>query len=129
MARRLSAEINSDLTLLSSSARRTRETSAYLETAFAAHAVSIRFEDQLYLAPVRMLLQVIQETDPALDQLVLVGHNPGMSELASLLADEPVNMVTSHVIGLQLHVEDWEAVVQGTGSIVYFDFPKKTADP
>jgi phosphohistidine phosphatase len=43
------------------------------------------FEGRIYEAAPQMLLQVIKETGRAVRTLLVVGHNPGLQELAVLL--------------------------------------------
>jgi len=67
-----------------STATRTRETWALAGAAFA-DAPPAAFEGRLYDAGPQAILSVIKETDPKVGTLLLVGHNPGLHELAALL--------------------------------------------
>jgi phosphohistidine phosphatase len=54
-----------------------------------------RIDDRVYAAPASQLLGVVRALPDDVDTVVLVGHNPGIEDLASLLAGEPVSMPTS----------------------------------
>jgi phosphohistidine phosphatase len=54
-----------------------------------------RIEDRLYAASDAELLDVVRELSDDVDTALLVGHNPGMENLATLLTSEPVVMPTS----------------------------------
>jgi phosphohistidine phosphatase len=54
-----------------------------------------RIDDRVYAAPDRELLAVVRELPDDLRTVVLVGHNPGLEDLASTLTREPVPMPTS----------------------------------
>jgi phosphohistidine phosphatase len=54
-----------------------------------------RIDDRLYTASDQELLAVVRELPDDLETVVLVGHNPGIEDLASLLAGELVPMPTS----------------------------------
>jgi phosphohistidine phosphatase len=54
-----------------------------------------RIDDRVYNASVTDLLDVVRDLPDEARIVVLVGHNPGFEDLASLLADEPVSMPTS----------------------------------
>jgi len=54
-----------------------------------------RIDDRLYAASDQELLVVVRELPDDLETVVLVGHNPGIEDLASLLAGESVPMPTS----------------------------------
>ena len=58
-------------------------------------APPIVIDDQVYAASGRQLLAVVRELDSDLDTVVLVGHNPGIEELAFALTGEPTSMPTS----------------------------------
>jgi phosphohistidine phosphatase len=68
--------------VLASNARRTRETAALLARAFALTDEQMRVEPALYLASSSTLLQVLQQCPEEARTVLVVGHNPGLSELA-----------------------------------------------
>ncbi len=93
-ARELRALSSLPSLILASPARRTRESAAVLQrvwaepedaTAAAGLAdrteVQLRFEPRLYLARVDTLQDIITLHAPLQTHLLLVGHNPGLSDL------------------------------------------------
>ena len=58
-------------------------------------APDIRFADEVYGASADSLLSVVQGLSEDLSTVVLVGHNPGLDDLASTLAGSWVPMPTS----------------------------------
>jgi len=71
--------------VLCSSALRTRET-AELALAGYEKPPKILFEDGLYLAGAAKLMQRLQQLDEGIGSVMLIGHNPGLHELAIALA-------------------------------------------
>ena len=71
-----------DLALVSP-ARRTQETWHLARQALPG--MRARSEPRIYEAPPHRLLSVIQEVEPDVQSLLMVGHNPGFEELLSLL--------------------------------------------
>jgi phosphohistidine phosphatase len=71
---------------LASAAARTRETWAALSPAFPK--AEARFEDELYLAEPERVRQVIDAARGACRTLMVVGHNPGLQDLALALLIE-----------------------------------------
>jgi phosphohistidine phosphatase len=69
---------------LVSTARRTRETWDLL-SAELGKVPPVAFDKRLYEAPAKSILPALQETPADVHTLLVVGHNPGMQELASLL--------------------------------------------
>jgi phosphohistidine phosphatase len=71
--------------VLCSSALRTRET-AELALARFTPRPRILYEDGLYLAPREVLMERLRELDESTGSVVVIGHNPGLHELAIALA-------------------------------------------
>jgi len=71
--------------VLCSSALRTRETAALVLAGFAAPP-PILFEDVLYLAAPAALMRRLRRLDEALGSVLVIGHNPGLHDLAVSLA-------------------------------------------
>ena len=71
--------------VLCSSAVRTRET-AQLALAGYRKPPRILYEDELYLAGPKQLMARLREVDEATGSVMMIGHNPGLHELAVALA-------------------------------------------
>ena len=71
--------------VLCSNALRTRETAELTLAGFAPQP-KILFEDRLYLAGPAALLKRLTELDESAGSVLVIGHNPGLHELALALA-------------------------------------------
>jgi phosphohistidine phosphatase len=71
--------------VLCSTALRTRETAELVLASFAAHP-PIVYEDVLYLAGRAALLRHLRGLDEGAGAVLVIGHNPGLYELALALA-------------------------------------------
>ncbi len=71
--------------VLCSSAQRTRDT-AELALAGLAPAPRILYEDELYLATDETLMHRLRQLDERFEAVMVIGHNPGLHELAVALA-------------------------------------------
>jgi phosphohistidine phosphatase len=69
-----------DLAVIST-ARRTQETWELVRPAFA-RPVAQRDEPRIYEAAAGTILEIIRETESGIHALLLVGHNPGLQDLA-----------------------------------------------
>jgi phosphohistidine phosphatase len=90
--------------------------------------------DELYGAEPAQLLRIIrlaEVTDPA--RLMLIGHNPGMHELALMLAGSgdaaakkslEDNLPTAGLAILDFAIDDWSEVAFRRGKLVRFTSPK-----
>jgi phosphohistidine phosphatase len=71
--------------VLCSSALRTRETAELVLAGFSK-VPRILYEDELYLATRATLMQRLGEIDEHVGSVMMIGHNPGLHELAIALA-------------------------------------------
>jgi phosphohistidine phosphatase len=67
----------------------------HLASAELDHEPPVRMDDRLYAASVEELLEVVRTLPDDVHAAAVVGHNPGIESLASLLAEESVLMPTS----------------------------------
>ena len=89
----------------------------------------IRREDALYLAAPATLLEIVRRTDDELGSLMLVGHNPGMTDFANMLSDTHIdNLPTCGLLCVEFAVARWRDVEPRAGRLIRFDYPKKRED-
>lgn len=126
MAGRLRAlEMFPDL-FLSSPAVRALTTARAIAEGIDYPQESIVENEEIYLADVPELLSVVGAIDDGNDLVFLVGHNPGLTDLANHLGDTPVdNIPTCGICSLEFDVPSWKEVPAGHGTLVVFDYPKK----
>lgn len=72
--------------ILASAAVRTRQTAGIAQASFGLPREAMALEPRLYLADTFSLLDVIAGVADDVGHLLVVGHNPGLSELVHLLA-------------------------------------------
>lgn len=101
--------------MLCSSAMRTRQTKSVI-CQHLAEQCRIDYRDELYLASrEEMMLELEQESEKI---LTIIGHNEGISDLASYFSDEPIQLRTAEMISITFPFDDWTLVSRGTGTIV-----------
>jgi phosphohistidine phosphatase len=124
--------------VLVSPAVRAQQTWSLASEALQTHAPQPQAETitELYGADPGQLLQIVRmaaTTDPR--QLLLVGHNPGMHELALALVDNnhadanarqalADNLPTSGLVVFDFAIDDWNDVGFRGGKLVLFLSPK-----
>ena len=74
-----------------SASQRTRETADLLLKSFSIPEKNRVIDKELYLADLETLLDIISEYAVENKRLMLIAHNPGMDELVSYLASEPLS--------------------------------------
>lgn len=84
--------------------------------------------DSLYAADVSTLLHVIQSFDDELNDVFLVGHNPGLTRLANTFIPDLIdNLPTCGILRLDLFTENWQEARPGQAALIFYDFPKRVA--
>jgi phosphohistidine phosphatase len=123
-----------DLVLLSPAAR-TRETWALIAPAFA-RAPRVLKDQRIYNASADGLIDLIRETDGEARVLLVVGHNPGLHDLALQLigagdveARENLNekLPTSGLVVIDLAFDDWSLLHDNAGRLERFVSPRLLA--
>ena len=119
--------------VLSSSAKRAVET-LDLASAGWQPKPTIKKLKSLYLAMPREMLRRVQAVGRETDCVMLVGHNPGIADLANWLcnqgkAEQRASLArkfpTGAIAVLEFDVEDWAEVDAETGRLVDFATPKQ----
>ena len=83
MAKHIRAEGIAPELVLCSTARRARDTLERIEPALGRRSVKV--ERELYGAGVRQLLDRVRRVPSSVESVLLIGHNPGMHDLAAAL--------------------------------------------
>jgi phosphohistidine phosphatase len=104
--------------VVSSPAKRTRQTAKLLGLDAA-----IEFERDIYEAYADELLQLLRRTDPDVDTLVLVGHNPAVHELVMILTGAPDEGFPPGAYAVIELPGPWDNVDPGTGDLVHTHRP------
>lgn len=129
LAKRLAAELERPLRLVSSPALRAITTAHVFAAALAVPNTAIRIDPRIYEATRGTLLGIVRECDDADSHVLLFGHNPGFSELAQLLARCPfTDMPTCAVVTLGFDAAQWRDIRHGSGILQRYEFPKKGSD-
>lgn len=81
---------------------------------------------EVYHASSETLLKIVQGLADKYDSVLLVGHNPGLTDFVNDLTEGFIpNIPTAGVVGIQFKVDHWKEVRQGAGHLEFFDFPKR----
>ena len=109
MARRLSELGLIPELLIASSALRTQQTADIVARELGIAARQVRREEGLYLAAPDDILKVIHATGPRVHHLMLIGHNPGISEAGRLFAPElgKHELATAAIYSLTFDARSW----------------------
>jgi phosphohistidine phosphatase len=116
--------------VLCSPSRRTRETLARIAQPLGKNA-DVRIEAELYAASAAALLEVLHEVPDEVESVMLIGHNPGMQDLALSLAGAGSEIPrlsskfpTAALATLELN-GTWRELAPGSGELVSLVKPKE----
>ena len=123
----LAAEKTRALFVISSPAARARETTK-LVLESARLKMEPRFDERIYEADVRTLLEVVASIPDKAESAMLVGHNPGFENLLSYLTTDDRHMPTAALAKIEFEVGSWGEVVEGSGRLESFVTPKELSD-
>ena len=86
-------------------------------------------DDRAYTADAAELLAILRDVDNAYHDVVLVGHNPAMTNLVNYLTSESIdNVPTCGIVRASFSVDAWSKLRRRTGELVWFDYPKSKGD-
>ena len=126
MAKRLQAQGPLPQLIVSSTATRALQTSEMLMTNLAMDKSLLTTTDAIYEAPARALIDQIKLMPADIEVAMMVGHNPGISELVSNLCGEHVDMPTAALAHAQSGNESWKQFEsEATADLVNFWRPKE----
>jgi phosphohistidine phosphatase len=139
MARYMRTADNMPEVVLCSTALRTRQTLDLLLPAWKKEP-SIRYDRGLYLAEWPQLLAALRKAPLRASPVLLIGHNPGIEQLAVALALEPKGgdecarlrsmaekFPTAALAVLEFEIPTWRSLKPGTGQLVDYVRPKDIA--
>lgn len=122
--------------VLCSTARRTVETFELVK-GYLGGDMTVEFEEALYLAEPRPLMQRLRSLDDTVKAVMFIGHNPGIAQFATGLCSAPKSAAEEKVHGhmrekystcalavIQSPAKTWRDVRAGGGTLKDFTRPK-----
>ena len=102
--------------ILCSTAKRTRQTLAELQALWPN--AQMLFKDELYLASKKEILSEICALHTP-EEILVVGHNEGLSELAIYLSDQAIWLKTCGLVSLEFPFESSAYCSENTGKLIW----------
>ena len=112
--------------ILSSTAVRAWKTAKGIAKEIAYPPEFMEREQLLYHAGVNRILDVLAQQDDAFNSILVVGHNPGLTDFANyLVPDITHNIPTCGFVSVTIDSEDWNLKGEKKIELVVYDYPKK----
>lgn len=117
--------------IISSTAKRARQTTELLCQGAGLDVKKIEWQDALYLADTATLLNAIAHLPTTIKRLMIVGHNPGLEELLSHLCGDDLprtksgKLLTTAAIAIVVLPDGWDSIKPHTGQLIELMRPKE----
>ncbi|MBW8050762.1 MAG: histidine phosphatase family protein [Cytophagales bacterium] len=112
--------------IISSPAKRAITTAHILAKEIKYPIDKIVTNEEIYMASVSDLRDIIEQLNDSLKSVMLVGHNPGFTSLANYLTKHYFdNVPTTGVVAIGFDVSGWNKIKKNSGKVIFFEYPKK----
>ncbi|MCH7409214.1 histidine phosphatase family protein [Belliella sp. DSM 111904] len=110
--------------MLVSDAVRTKETARIFAQNLGVSDELIHYKRELYHASQYELIRSIRHVSDDVENLYLVGHNPGMNDLLSYFGFRLNNLPTCGVVIFKIGSKSWTSISPAEIEFLAYDFPK-----
>jgi len=111
--------------IIASCSLRTQETADRLSE-------KIKFEGpkyylrEMYLTPPETLKEILMMQEQQFESILVVGHNPQMTEVANMLTEEHISKIPAlGVVAINFDIDEWNELEDVKGEIDFFVYPKQ----
>jgi len=112
--------------IISSSAKRAYDTAKRIAECINYHESEIAITDDIYLAAINQLIQIIQNLNDDWKHVFLFGHNPYFTEFANMFGKININnLPTTGIYQITFYCDKWEDISKDNGKNTYFLTPKE----
>ncbi len=110
--------------IVCSSAKRTAQTASLICESWGKAGLPVQEIPQLYNAGFPAMMQWLQNFSGIADSLMLVAHNPGISQLATVLSSQhPYQFATAAGLCLEFEVTQWADLQSAAGKELWYFYP------
>jgi phosphohistidine phosphatase len=112
--------------IISSSAVRAWKTAKIVARQISYPPEFLQRESDLYHAGINGLYDVIGRQDEGFNSILVVGHNPGMTDFANnLLPGLTSNLPTAGFVAISIDSDDWNLRERDDARLIEYNYPKK----
>ena len=128
MQRWIAAQPDPASLVVSSAARRAVETAQYVVRGFSLLDDALETDEDLYGASAGTLLRALRQLPPGTDNVALVGHNPGVSDLVGvLIVSSSVDLPTCGIAALTCPAP-WSDLIPGAAELALLATPDTVSE-
>lgn len=114
---------------VTSPAKRAKKTAEQFAKRYKKESENLLLKTELYMAGEDSFLHLVAKLDDQLDCVVLVSHNPGITDFANSLTDARIdNMPTCGVFAVSVEANKWSKFREAKKNFLFFDYPKAVVE-
>jgi len=111
--------------ILSSPAVRAWTTAKAVASQISYPAEFLQRDERLYHAGVQTIVGVLNQQDFGFNSIIIVGHNPGLTDLANFLVPGLTNNIpTCGLVSVTFDSADWDLAGDKKFELALYDYPK-----
>lgn len=111
--------------IISSTAKRTEQTSKLIANELSFPQEKIVWNDRLYHAQPATIEDVLLEIDDTYNCVVVICHNNGITDFVNQLAGNIIdNLPTCGIVGFDIETETWRNFSMAKKKLLFYDYPK-----
>jgi phosphohistidine phosphatase len=114
--------------LISSPANRAATTARIIAEAIDYPIERIQYSEAVYLSGKTVLTDIIEHINDVVKVAMLIGHNPGFTDLANYISDRYISDIpTCGVCCVESKISSWAEIGEHCGKLKFFEFPKRVS--
>ncbi len=110
--------------IVSSSSRRTTDTTQIMNDYIGLRKSKISFTKELYLASPKSVISQIKSMDDSVNELMIVAHNPSVTQVVNHLANEHFDNIPTLGIACILFDDKSWSTIKNNGKLGFYIYPK-----
>jgi len=111
--------------IISSTAKRARQTAKYFRKQFGIKKQAVQLEPTIYGGDEQCIFEIIRKIPDTLHTVFLFGHNPTMNYLAALFSEDRIHVPTCGILVIQLAIDHWADIQPDHTGLKHFIYPKQ----
>lgn len=112
--------------IISSTAVRAASTAKFMAEGIGFPPERVSLRSDIYLAGPPKLLEIVQQLDDELVEVMLVCHNPTITEFVNLMSGANIsNIPTCGLVTLGINNDMWAPTAFDNATLLNFDWPKR----
>lgn len=115
--------------MLCSTAKRAKETAYFFINTLEVPLEKIQYELGIYEMGTKFIINLLSKLDDSIDQVILIGHNPDITSMATYFSGEFFdNIPTCGIVSIIFEFDEWEKITSNNGVLDFYEFPKNYLD-